>query len=302
MIKSDNTLLAYQQKYGFTAGTDKKGVALFKFRMKQLFIERKSLRYNFDILRCKLSVMLNPKRPKTIAPIAFIEDFEKIARSLGVVDIGYTKIVPGLLFKNKSVPFQNMIVFTLEMEKGKIDQAPSLDTFNMIHNTYARLNSITIKLSTFLRKNGYGARGTPATLGVCHYPPIAEMAGIGCRGWHGLLITPKLGVCQRIAAIFTSIENLPFPETNEHLWINDFCKSCRVCAKKCPPEAIFPDYQYDDLGHQKHVESLKCVPYFVENYGCSLCIKNCTFTKSDYAKIKEVWINRNANSQLSKVE
>ena len=287
VVRSDNTLLAYFQKYGFNAGkSNRKGVDWLKYKLNELSISYKSLKYLSDILICKLSVMNNPEKPLHSTNTEFITRFEAYAHSLGVQDIGYTKIVPGLLFKDNEALYPNVIVFTLEMDKDKMSTAPSKIAFEMIHGTYSRLNTIAILMATYLRKNGYGAQASPATLGMAHYPPLAEMAGLGCRGWHGLLITPSLGPRQRIAVIFTSIEDLPFAEHNGHLWIADFCKKCHKCVHECPASAIPSELVLDEYGHQKHLDSQKCVAYFSQNYGCSVCIKKCTFNVSSYDKIK----------------
>ena len=287
VVRSDNTLLAYFQKYGFNAGkSNRKGVDWLKYKLNELSISFKSLKYLSDILICKLSVMKNPEKPLHSTNTEFITRFEAYAHSLGVQDIGYTKIVPGLLFKDNEALYPNVIVFTLEMDKDKMSTAPSKIAFEMIHGTYSRLNTIAILMATYLRKNGYGAQASPATLGMAHYPPLAEMAGLGCRGWHGLLITPSLGPRQRIAVIFTSIEDLPFAEHNGHLWIADFCKKCHKCVHECPASAIPSELVLDEYGHQKHLDSQKCVAYFSQNYGCSVCIKKCTFNVSSYDKIK----------------
>ena len=181
----------------------------------------------------------------------------------------------------------NAIILTLEMDKEKVNKAPSKETFNMIHDTYHRLNIITIKLSSYLRQHGFSAQPSPATNGIAHYPPMAENAGIGCRGWHGLLITPEFGPRQRIAMVVTSIDNLPFSNTNEHLWIREFCEKCHKCVRSCPVQAIPNEFELSELGYQKHLNSLKCVDFFSQNYGCSICVKSCIFSNSDYEKIKK---------------
>jgi epoxyqueuosine reductase QueG len=36
-----------------------------------------------------------------------------------------------------------------------------------------------------------------------------------------------------------------------------------------------------------HNDSQKCFPYFVANYGCSICIKACPFSPMGYEKLRE---------------
>jgi ferredoxin len=286
-IKSENKLIGFFQGTGYLkVFQDKKGIEKFKFLFGVLRIELKSIRHYFVIFYCKLSLIFNPKHPKVIADTNFIKDFEVYAKNLGVKHIGYTKVISRLLFKNRTAISPNAIILTLEMAKDKINKAPSKETFNMIHDTYHRLNMITIKLSKYIRSNGFSAQPSPATLGIAHYPPMAEKAGIGCRGWHGLLITPELGPRQRISMIVTSIDNLPFSDVNPHLWINEFCKKCHKCVKSCPVQAIPNKYELSELGYQRHLNALRCVDFFSQNYGCTICVKSCTFNNSDYDKIK----------------
>ena len=48
---------------------------------------------------------------------------------------------------------------------------------------------------------------------------IAEKAALGAIGYHGSLISPQDGERLRINVIYTSIENPPYPDKNEHLWV-----------------------------------------------------------------------------------
>ena len=83
---------------------------------------------------------------------------------------------------------------------------------------------------------------------------LAEKAGLGTIGTHGLLISPNVGPRQRIAAVYTSIENLPEINTNEHLWIKDFCTKCKRCVKACPTKAIFAKPKRDHHDTIKHID------------------------------------------------
>ncbi|MFX0024718.1 MAG: 4Fe-4S binding protein, partial [Candidatus Hermodarchaeota archaeon] len=117
-------------------------------------------------------------------------------------------------------------------------------------------------------------------------PPLAKIAGLGWQGRHGMIITPKYGPRMRIATVFTSIENLPSPIVNPHSWIENWCKKCGVCIIKCPTSAIKTVSIEQDNGLINHIENEKCFPYFVENHGCSVCIKECQFNKFGYDSLK----------------
>lgn len=123
---------------------------------------------------------------------------------------------------------------------------------------------------------------------VMWIPNVSEKAGLGAIGNHGLLISPGAGPRQRIAAVFTSIENLPInsKKDNEHLWIKEFCKECKRCVRECPSQAIYKEPQEDIYDTEKHIDYRKCAKSFSNMYGCSICIKECTFNKNDYQQIK----------------
>ena len=109
-------------------------------------------------------------------------------------------------------------------------------------------------------------------------------------GKHGVLISDQdFGPSLRIAAVYIDIENLPFAEDNPHMWIKDFCQSCNRCVRLCPANAI---YEKNILVNgnpetQTSIDNTKCAVPFANNYGCTVCIKECMFFKNDYAAVKE---------------
>ena len=148
--------------------------------------------------------------------------------------IGYTKAPPEFIFQEKAIIYDNAIVLVMEMDKAKIDQAPHKDTLIEIHKTYRDLGIAANKLASFLRSYGFSAQSSHPLGGIALYPRLGKLANLGWEGRHGLLITPKFGPRVRIAAVFTSIANLPFAEENTHGWISDYCINCGLCIQHCP--------------------------------------------------------------------
>ena len=236
------------------------------------------------------SIKDNTNKPsKTITPEQ-LSEFKKYAESLGVKQIGFTKIPRELIFKERAVQYENAIVLLLEMDKESISEAPSIGTFKTVFETYDSLGIITNKLTKYLRDNNFYAQASHPLGGLVLYPPLAKKAGLGWLGKHGLLITPQFGARQRISAIFTNIENLPFNEENEHAWINDFCNSCNKCIRTCPPKAILGEPIIHKSKRETHIIRAKCLAYFVDNYGCSVCLKDCVFSSKNYYSIKEHFV------------
>jgi|LGOV01.1.fsa_nt_gb epoxyqueuosine reductase QueG len=216
-----------------------------------------------------------------------LDEFKNYAASLGIDDIGFATVDESMIFKDHEILFRNAIVITLKMDKNKVKLAPSLKTADEIFLTYLNLGTAVNKLAQFLRDNGFNSQPGPALGGDVIYPILAEKAGLGALGKHGLLITPDYGPSIRIAAVYTNIDNLPSLEVNDHLWIKKFCEKCNRCIKKCPAQAIYIDPFIYPNGSKKCIDYKKCSVPFSKNYNCTVCIKECTFFKGDYYKVKE---------------
>ncbi|MFW9867914.1 MAG: 4Fe-4S binding protein [Candidatus Thorarchaeota archaeon] len=258
-----------------------KSTKFFRFKILPVLIG--SIR---GILKGFNEINKNPSSPKTTISNNELQNLQDFIMSLGIGMIGYCELPSKYIFQNKSILYKNCIVLIMEMNKEKIDKAPSYDTFHEVHRTYRDLGIATNKIANYLRKNGFGAHPIHPLGGAVLTPPIAKIAGLGWQGHHGMIITPKYGPRMRIAAVLTSIENLPFSIDNPHSWIEDWCKKCGVCIRKCPTSAIKIVSIEQNNGLINHIETEKCFPYFVENHGCSVCIKECQFNKLGYDLLK----------------
>ncbi len=233
-----------------------------------------------------MSLANNPVSPKGEVDKQFIGKLERYAKGLGVGAIGYARLPQEFIFQEKAVLYEHAIVLMMEMDKDKIDLAPSKETEFMVFQTYDTLGLAVNKLTRFLRRHGYTAHAGHPLGGLVLYPALAEVAGLGWHGRHGLLITPEFGPRIRLAAIFTSVANLPVITENQHTWVEKFCARCGKCMRKCPPQAILKQPNRHGQGLLTHIDSQRCFPFFVNNHGCSICIKECTFNQKDYSKIK----------------
>jgi epoxyqueuosine reductase QueG len=182
----------------------------------------------------------------------------------------------------------------MEMDKNKIEAASGLRAALAVHETYHHLEDAANHIPRYLHRTGYGAHAGHPLNGMVLYPPLAQQAGLGWRGRHGMLISPQFGPCMRLAAVFASIENLTFFEGenehrggNEHAWVDDFCRTCGQCVCPCPTEAILEQPVERDNGLLMCTDAEKCFPYFMEPHGCSVCIKVCPFNRVGYEAIKE---------------
>ncbi len=228
----------------------------------------------------------NPSRPQIRIPAPGLSELEAYARSQGVDDIGYACLDETLVFQRKAVLHPNAIVLTMEMDKDRIDTSPSQRSFIEVHQTYHHLGRAANRIAAWLRERGYSAHAGHPLMGLALYPPLAQRAGLGWRGLHGLIITPRFGPRVRLAAVFTSIDNLPFGRENPYGWIEEYCALCKLCVEECPPQAICERPVARANGLVTCVADDKCFAYFAENYGCSICIRVCPFNNQEYGTLK----------------
>ncbi len=227
---------------------------------------------------------------ETEASPQFIEEFEAMARELGAKDIGYVKVPDYAIFEGKGLPCEYAIVFTVEMEKEPLESAPSFDCQLEVMDGYKRMAHISKKLAKHLRKAGYDGYPGTALGGITDYPLLAELAGLGAIGYHGLLISPGEGARLRINTIYTNITNLPTIEAtgekNKHLWVRDFCAMCKKCIRQCPVDAIYDEpVPRGDNGGMQTIDHATCRDYFTRNFGCGVCLVVCPFSQASYEKV-----------------
>lgn len=139
----------------------------------------------------------------------FIAELEGLAHSAGAKGVKYVRVPRRAIFRDKGIPHGYAVLFTVEMDAGPIDTAPSFECMREVMRGYKNLALISNKLARFMRKNGFAAYPGTALGGLTDYDYLAELAGLGAIGYHGLLITPGQGPRLRINTIYTNIENLP---------------------------------------------------------------------------------------------
>jgi hypothetical protein len=139
----------------------------------------------------------------------FIAELELMARAAGAKDIAYIKVPSNAIFQDKGIPCEYAMVFTVEMDKEPISSAPSFECQLEVMDGYKRMSTISNRLSRHMRKNGFAAYPGTALGGLTDYVHLAELAGLGAIGYHGLLISPGEGARLRLNTIYTNITNLP---------------------------------------------------------------------------------------------
>lgn len=257
-------------------------------RIKRMVRLRESMAANMrELRRANTSIRENPRLGNTRIDATTLADLESYARSLGVSEIGYTRVNPDYIFKDLSILYPNAIVFAMEMDLEKIEQAPSVPTLMEIFRTYYQLGYVVNQISDFLRERGFNAHAGPALGSEGSFVPMARDAGLGEVGKNGMLITETYGPRVRLAAVYTDIENLPFAEENPHAWVRDYCDMCNSCVKHCPANAIFLEPHEAPEGGLIFIDHKKCAVPFSTMDGCTLCIKHCPFMYGRYDQLHE---------------
>ncbi len=237
----------------------------------------------------------NPAEPKIEISPETLAELGDYLLDLGASSVGFTRVPDKWIFQNKAILHANAIVLTMEMDKVRIDTAPSQGALEAVLEIYRDLGKIANQGADFLRARGFSAHAGHPLMGMALYPPLAQAAGLGWLAANGLIVTPEHGPRVRLAAIFTSAENLPFSEENDHAWVADFCQSCLLCVRKCPAEAILTEPVRGENGQISYVINERCFPYFSDYYGCSVCIKVCPFNQVPYEQIKVKYEVRNGH-------
>jgi ferredoxin len=232
------------------------------------------------------SIKNNPYTGKRTIDPETLKELEAYAASIGIAEIGYTKVNPRYIFRGFRILFENAIVFTIEMDKEKIRGAPNMESFKEVFRTYYQVGLAVNKVADWLRQRGFNAHAGPAAGGDVNYIPVAIDAGLGVAGKNGLLMTRKHGPRVRLAAVYTDIENLPFAQSNPHGWVREYCDNCNICVEKCPVDAIYLETKTHPDGGPVYIDHVKCADPFSNDNGCTLCIKYCPFSFADYDKLK----------------
>jgi epoxyqueuosine reductase len=216
----------------------------------------------------------------------FLSALEGMARKAGAADIRYVRVRRNAIFQHKGIPHEYAVVITVEMDQTNIATAPSFVAMREVAKGYGNLARIGNQLAGFMRRNGFAAYPGTALGGLTDYTHLAEVAGLGAIGYHGLLITPNEGARLRINTIYTNITNLPIQTENEHLWVRDFCAMCKKCIRGCPVQAIYEQPRSRGDGGMQCIDQTACRDYFNQNYGCAVCLAKCPFSEMGYEKVK----------------
>ncbi|MBW1805884.1 MAG: reductive dehalogenase [Deltaproteobacteria bacterium] len=186
-----------------------------------------------------------------------------------------------------------VIVFSVQLSEELIKRrdgfSPTAFSSSTTGDAYGRARNILDRFQNFIHILGYqGLMGTWFNgLGIA--PAFGVMAGLGELSRLNRMISPEYGPLQRLFKIVTDLPLAPTKPIDAG--IMRFCRTCKVCAEKCPANVLSletePSWEvvgpWNNPGHRTWYEnSVACRTWWaVSTAGCSTCFAVCPFSKKD---------------------
>ena len=196
--------------------------------------------------------------------------------------VGITRVQQNWVYDGYDVGARWVIILGVRMDYDELAAAPEPDSVIEVMAAYNRGTRGSRALTDWILKQGYDAEAEGGPIaGKITMIPAAIECGFGELGKHGSIINREFGSSFRLACVLT---DLPLTADAPVIFgADDFCTSCKLCEKACPPDAIEPAKQWVRGEHKWYIDFDKCVPYFNETYGCGICIAVCPWSRPGIA-------------------
>ncbi len=221
------------------------------------------------------------------------EKIKGLARSLGADLVGIGPLNAAWTYSHRagddqsgchgrapvSLDHQHAIVLAVHYERAKLDCAPHFAVGLATLEIYVRLCGMVTTLARYIRSLGYNAKAhTPFNSQVLDVP-LAIDAGLGELGRSGILINEEYGSNFKPMCVTT---NMPLKhDMPVDIGVDEFCSTCRICARVCPSGAIPRGDKSVVRGVRKwKLNPEPCFGFWLYTGGnCSLCISCCPWTR-----------------------
>ncbi|GHU68383.1 hypothetical protein AGMMS49983_20970 [Clostridia bacterium] len=226
---------------------------------------------------------------KTSFPICFSDEpgYEQFTAPTSLPD--GVKVIPASM--------KYAIVMIFPMERAGVMTAPVLTHSATTFLSYSQISYTTMAMAEFLR--GLGRHAIPSSNDLALNVPLAIDAGLGEPTRNDKIAHPVYGTCCRIAKVIT---DLPLEADSPITFgVVEKCKSCGVCAERCPSGAISKDADMSVhprglYSHQKvrqwPMEHDKCRRQWVKvGTNCGVCIASCPLNQPFKCTPGEYWGN-----------
>ena len=203
-----------------------------------------------------------------------------LAREADIV--GIARLDQDWVFEGYEAPYDWIVVLGVAMDYACLSTAPSEKSQAEVHKQYGRATRAAHSLAGWMRRHGWDAspHGGPFA-GPVLMIPAAIAAGLGELGKHGSIINRQFGSSFRLACVLTDMPLIP--DASDIFGADDFCKSCQICVRVCPVDAIYSEKQMVRGTMKWYVDFDECILYFVENNGCGICIGQCPWSQTGVA-------------------
>jgi len=204
------------------------------------------------------------------------------ALACGADEVGIAKVNPEWIFDGYVAPQKWIVVLLVAMDFDALNEAPGVTAQNEIKKQYDRGTTSAGKLAEWMREMGWDGvpHGGPIAGPVLMIPHAIE-AGLGELGKHGSMISKRYGSSFRLANVLTDIPLIP--DQREVFGADDFCLNCQLCTNICPVDAISPEKVMVRGEVKWYVDFDKCLPFFVENNSCAMCLPACPWSRPGVA-------------------
>ena len=235
---------------------------------------------------------------EAINPQSMADQIKAKAKEIGSELVGISLYDDDSQYVENAFPYKYAIMLGNVMDRDAMVQAPHTPAAKEVMRGYRLGSKRANQLAAYIRSLGWQAEGYGIGEDLMQHP-MAIASGIGILGKHGSLISREYGSNFRITSVLT---DLPMAvDEPVDFGAEDFCRSCKKCVTECPPGAIFDTKQMVRGVEKWYVDFDKCIFYFSDHMGCSICIEVCPWSEPGRGpKLSEKLLKRRtANIQVS---